>query len=50
MDQMLKQNHQIQKELVYVVRTVNELGEAFDEIINLANNLTVITEMLQEDK
>lgn len=50
MGQTLSQNHHIQRELVYVVRTVNELGEAFDEITNLADNLTTITEMLQDDK
>ena len=35
---------------LYVVRIVNELGEAFDEITNLVDNLITVTKLLQEDK
>lgn len=48
MGQTLKQNHEMENDLVHVVSTVHHLGDAFEEITQLADSLNMMTEEMNE--
>lgn len=48
MGQTLKQNHEMENELVHVVSTVHDLGDSFEEITQLADSLNIMTEEMNE--
>lgn len=46
--QTLNQSGEMQNELVHVVSTVHDLGDAFEEITQLADSLNIMTEEMNE--
>lgn len=48
MGQTLKQNHEMKNDLVHAVSTVHNLGDAFEEITQLAGSLNIMTEEMNE--